>query len=322
MAMSVTAKGRQVSLSWIAVLRVMMGLVFLSTWLSNLSKGLYGEGYLPFIQSWADGTSFRWYAEFLNNVIIPNIEILRVVQVVTEGVFMAIGGAILLAARRNMKGWDQPLKFVWFSFSGRLNRKAYWLKGAVALSLVMLAVQIVAHLMGAVAGAMALVILLPAVLFQLWASIAMLVKRSHDLGHSGWWALGMLVPIWNIWLSIQVMFFRGNVGPNTFGPDPIDPYDDYIAELAGGGGGGAGDDGGFASDAERPRPQPRPEDGAGAAPKGFGSRTFKAPEAKSAAQPQAEQPVRPLQDTPDMDLIRRRLGGGITGGGAAQSEDD
>ena len=88
--MSVAAKGREVSLSWIALLRVMMGLVFLTTWLSNLSKGLYGDGYVPFIQSWADGTSFGWYAEFLNNVIIPNSAILRVVQIVTEGLFMGL----------------------------------------------------------------------------------------------------------------------------------------------------------------------------------------------------------------------------------------
>jgi len=88
--MNTIANRYGVSLGWIALLRVMMGLVFLTTWLSNLSKGLCGDGYLPFIQSWADGTSFRWYAEFLYNVIIPNIEILRVVQIVTEGLFMGL----------------------------------------------------------------------------------------------------------------------------------------------------------------------------------------------------------------------------------------
>jgi uncharacterized membrane protein YphA (DoxX/SURF4 family) len=78
------------SLNWIVILRVMMGLVFLTTWLNNLNKGLYGDGYLPFIQSWADGSSLRWYAAFLYNVIIPNIEILRVIQVVTEGLIMGV----------------------------------------------------------------------------------------------------------------------------------------------------------------------------------------------------------------------------------------
>ena len=87
---STSTTQRKVSLSWIALLRVMTGLVFLTTWFSNLNKGLYGEGYLPFIQSWADGTSFRWYADFLYNVVIPNAEILRLVQIVTEGLFMGL----------------------------------------------------------------------------------------------------------------------------------------------------------------------------------------------------------------------------------------
>ena len=88
--MDTTSNRQLISLNWIALLRVMMGLVFLTTWFSNLNKGLYGDGFLPFIQGWADGTSFRWYAEFLNNVVIPNIEILRVVQVVTEGLIMGV----------------------------------------------------------------------------------------------------------------------------------------------------------------------------------------------------------------------------------------
>jgi len=88
--MNTLVKRRDISLNWIALLRVMMGLVFLTTWLSNLSKGLYGDGFLPFIQGWADGTDFRWYAAFLNQVVIPNIEILRVVQVVTEGLLMGL----------------------------------------------------------------------------------------------------------------------------------------------------------------------------------------------------------------------------------------
>jgi uncharacterized membrane protein YphA (DoxX/SURF4 family) len=88
--MNTLVRRYEVSLNWIAVLRVMMGLVFLTTWLSNLNKGLYGEGYVPFIQGWADGTSFRWYADFLYNVVIPNAEILRVVQIVVEGLFMGL----------------------------------------------------------------------------------------------------------------------------------------------------------------------------------------------------------------------------------------
>jgi uncharacterized membrane protein YphA (DoxX/SURF4 family) len=88
--MNTLARQHTVSVSWIGLLRVMMGLVFLTTWFSNLSKGLYGEGYVPFIQSWADGTSFRWYADFLYNIVIPNAELFRVVQIVIEGLFMGL----------------------------------------------------------------------------------------------------------------------------------------------------------------------------------------------------------------------------------------
>jgi uncharacterized membrane protein YphA (DoxX/SURF4 family) len=83
-------KGQSISLKWIAALRIMIGLVFLTTWASNFSKGLYGDGFEPFIRSWADGTSFRWYAAFLYNVIIPNIAIFRIVQIVTEGLIMGL----------------------------------------------------------------------------------------------------------------------------------------------------------------------------------------------------------------------------------------
>jgi uncharacterized membrane protein YphA (DoxX/SURF4 family) len=88
--MNAFIKRHDISLNWIVILRVMMGLVFATTWISNLNKGLYGDGFEPFIQGWADGTDFRWYADFLNNVIIPNIEILRVVKVVTEGLIMGL----------------------------------------------------------------------------------------------------------------------------------------------------------------------------------------------------------------------------------------
>lgn len=88
--MEAFAKGHKVSLNWFVILRVMMGLVFVTTWISNLNKGLYGDGFEPFIQEWADGTDFRWYAAFLNDVIIPNVELLRVVQVVTEGLIMGL----------------------------------------------------------------------------------------------------------------------------------------------------------------------------------------------------------------------------------------
>lgn len=72
----------------VALLRAFMGLIFLVTWFSNLRKGLYGDGFAPFVQTWADGTDFAFYADFLNNVVIPNADLFRIFQLITELVVM------------------------------------------------------------------------------------------------------------------------------------------------------------------------------------------------------------------------------------------
>ena len=47
------------------------------------------------------------------------------------------------------------------------------------------------------------------------------VKRLHDLGHSGWWVLLFIVPFINLGLLFYLFFFRGQMGGNQYGPDPI-----------------------------------------------------------------------------------------------------
>ncbi len=58
-------------------------------------------------------------------------------------------------------------------------------------------------------------------LFFIYPSIAILIKRFHDRGRSGWWCILMLVPLVNIWLLIEAGFLRGTVGPNRYGEDPV-----------------------------------------------------------------------------------------------------
>jgi len=54
-----------------------------------------------------------------------------------------------------------------------------------------------------------------------WASLALTVKRWHDRGKSGAWALLGLIPIvgWT-WQGIKCGFLEGTLGPNRFGPSP------------------------------------------------------------------------------------------------------
>ncbi len=44
------------------------------------------------------------------------------------------------------------------------------------------------------------------------------VRRFHDLGMSGWYLLGMLVPFYNIYLSLILLFKSGEVSENIYGP--------------------------------------------------------------------------------------------------------
>jgi len=54
-----------------------------------------------------------------------------------------------------------------------------------------------------------------------WLYAAALVKRAHDRGKSGWWALLVLVPyIGQIWWIIDLVLMEGQKGPNNYGADP------------------------------------------------------------------------------------------------------
>ncbi len=241
-------------------------------------------------------------------------------QVGMTVVLLIISALVLLIARRNMKGWNQPLKWVWFSFSGRLNRKAYWLKGVVLMSIIANGVQVFALLVGMmsggdggmgamVAGIGLLIVVMPLIVFNIWVGLAVGVKRAHDLGHSGWWLLLFIVPFYNIWMAIKIAFFRGTPGPNDYGADPIDPINDYLDEVYGSADDGEGND----DEGDNSLPHPHPPSGSSAdaaGPKGFGARAFVSPQAKtSEPEPQDEVVVASMSGgDANLDIIKRRLG--------------
>lgn len=48
------------------------------------------------------------------------------------------------------------------------------------------------------------------------------IKRWHDLDMSGWWVLINFIPIvGQLWCLVECGFAEGTVGPNRFGPDPL-----------------------------------------------------------------------------------------------------
>jgi uncharacterized membrane protein YphA (DoxX/SURF4 family) len=77
----------RVALSWIALLRFMVGLVFLSTWVFNLADGFYTADGLQrfFTEIFPQSENpLTWYAAFIDNVILPVRGVFAPFQLVTE----------------------------------------------------------------------------------------------------------------------------------------------------------------------------------------------------------------------------------------------
>lgn len=110
-------------------------------------------------------------------------------------------------------------QFFWlfFRFSGRINRVAYllaFLLTMVAVSFPLyqfmrvpdesLAAQIWSTLFGLT------------FLTFLWVHVATSVKRLHDMGKPGIFVLSLFIPVVSIAVFLILCFFPGNIGPNRY----------------------------------------------------------------------------------------------------------
>lgn len=109
-------------------------------------------------------------------------------------------------------------------FSGRARRKEYWMF-VLFTALITIAIVVLENLVGiadsetgyGVIGALySLAMVLP--------SIAVSVRRLHDIGRSGWWFLINFIPLIG---SLILLFFHvqpGQPHENQYGPDPKDEH--------------------------------------------------------------------------------------------------
>ena len=110
-----------------------------------------------------------------------------------------------------------------FSFDGRLNRRNYWLKGLLPWLLTGNVAQVAIRATGLedLAGGR---FILPATVILIagtfHALLAITAKRWHDMGHSGWWSLTSLIPVFSLLIVILIGFQRGDKDGNKYGPAP------------------------------------------------------------------------------------------------------
>jgi uncharacterized membrane protein YhaH (DUF805 family) len=130
-----------------------------------------------------------------------------------------------------------------FSFRGRINRAKYWVAALIYLFLAIL-VGVIAGMTASfmIATLLAIIVYIPVMI----SAAAVGVKRLHDRNKSGWWLLllyllptafgwaGMVLGgamnavlslvsfVISLWALVELGFLRGTVGPNQYGPDPLE----------------------------------------------------------------------------------------------------
>jgi uncharacterized membrane protein YhaH (DUF805 family) len=101
-------------------------------------------------------------------------------------------------------------------FSGRARRTEYWM-----FALVNLVVSLVLYILTfATHSGFFLVLVFLYGLAVLLPSLAVFVRRLHDIGMSAWWILISLVPLVGGIVLFVFSVLPGNQGPNRYGDDP------------------------------------------------------------------------------------------------------
>lgn len=101
------------------------------------------------------------------------------------------------------------------NFNGRARRKEYWMfvlvNSIISIPLSYVLPLAISPELGLIGTVYSLAVFVP--------SIAVGVRRMHDVGKSGWY---IIIPIYNLILACT----DGNQGANEYGPDPKNDFDE------------------------------------------------------------------------------------------------
>ena len=103
------------------------------------------------------------------------------------------------------------------NFSGRAIRSEYWY-WVLFVILAEIVTSIIDYVIGAqiTTGLFGLATFLP--------SLAVAIRRLHDVDRSGWWLLLAFIPLVGTIILIVWFCARGTPGPNRFGSDPLSGF--------------------------------------------------------------------------------------------------
>lgn len=108
--------------------------------------------------------------------------------------------------------------WLFFSFSGRVSRAAYFLAGMLMMIIVVFLVyRVTLAQQAGVSSAGWDTALVVALLVSLWTQAALGAKRLHDLGKPGLYAALLFVPLFNFLVFVALCLMPGTPGANQFG---------------------------------------------------------------------------------------------------------
>lgn len=102
----------------------------------------------------------------------------------------------------------------YIGFQGRARRKEYWMFFLFNFLITMLLsiIEVMFGLGGILSGIYGLFVLLP--------SIAVNVRRLHDIGRTGWWMLLSFIPLVGLIVLLIFAVLDSQPGENKYGPNP------------------------------------------------------------------------------------------------------
>ncbi len=84
---------RKTSGVYLTSLRVLMGILYLETVSENITKGLYGRGFVDYVSANLNGNPLPWFVDFAQKMLLPNWETVTKLQFIAE---LLVGLSLLL----------------------------------------------------------------------------------------------------------------------------------------------------------------------------------------------------------------------------------
>lgn len=109
---------------------------------------------------------------------------------------------------------------MFFSFDGRLNRKPYILRFLLRNAIIWCLGYLIGSLF-APDGTMFQILAFALTFIAALSCLSLYVRRLHDLDHGSLMVLLAFIPMISFFFAVYLMFFRGTIGPNSYGPDPL-----------------------------------------------------------------------------------------------------